>query len=108
MQSFLGDYATMIQNPTQENNPCYSDHRLSPQALGVYLYLKSLPPDWNIKTSDISYRFQVGLTFSTRTMKRLISLGYITSTRERKGNRFAGIKYEVMDRPLTTQGDSHE
>lgn len=82
------------------------DERLSLEAVGLLAYLLSLPNDWQIKTTHLQKRFNIGAHKLARVLKELREAGYmaLVPTRADAG-KLAGSEWVLYEEP---QGDHRD
>ncbi|GAB4071734.1 hypothetical protein KHC28_00325 [Ancylobacter sonchi] len=92
------------RNFTVLPNAVVEDDRLSPEALGVLVYLRSRPEAWNVELSHLSERFRIGRDKTQRVVAELVEAGWIKRerTRDPVTRAFNGIDYVVYDEPNDT------
>jgi hypothetical protein len=96
------------RNFTVLPNAVFDDARLTPEALGVLVYLRSRPEAWNVDLAQLGERFRMGRDKTQRVIAELVSAGWIKRERTRDPitKAFNGIEYVVYDEPGdTTSGD---
>lgn len=84
----------------RENIPPYDltprviaqDDRISPEALGLLVFLRSLPLDWEIVPKHIKKRFSWGKDKFQRVMKELVDHDYVELV---KGGKSGGSGYKL-------------
>jgi hypothetical protein len=81
-------------------NQIFDDTRLSFTAKGLLAYLLSLPPDWEVRHSQIQRKLGIGRKRLDGAFKELIAAGYAIRD-EQQGrdeyNRFTTLNYVVSD-----------
>nr|WP_137827756.1 helix-turn-helix domain-containing protein [Methylobacterium sp. L1A1] len=79
----------------------FRDTRLSPEALGILCYLRSLPDDWTVSQDHLRTRFGTGKHKMQGIVRELIETGWMVRQTARKAGRgtFAGSDYIVNDEP---------
>ncbi|MDR6953803.1 hypothetical protein J2X65_003166 [Ancylobacter sp. 3268] len=98
------------RNFTVLPNAVVEDDRLSPEALGVLVYLRSRPEAWNVELSHLSERFRIGRDKTQRVVAELVDAGWIKRerTRDPVTRAFNGIDYVVYDEPNDTTDSASE
>jgi hypothetical protein len=92
------------RNYTHISNHPIEDEALTPEALGVLLYLMSKPDDWIVRPSQLQKRFSTGRDKMRNILSLLEDIGYIRRERVRSEQTglFASTEYVVSDTPDTT------
>lgn len=81
-------------------NHIMNDRRLSAAALGVLVYLLSLPDDWSIHSGQLQERFDVGREKMQAVMRDLREAGYARLERIGGGSgQFAGTRWVIEEEP---------
>lgn len=75
-------------------NEMAQDRQLSSEALSVAVYLLSKPPDWEIRNSDLSERFDWGRNKTIQVLRELKQCGYMSHdvVRVKETGRFFHIR----------------
>lgn len=73
----------------------------SPDTLGVYCYLATLPNDWQINVKQLMSHFGVGKDKVYRILNDLISLNLLTVTQIREAGKFSKNVYKLWLRPCS-------
>jgi hypothetical protein len=79
--------------------PPIVDDRLSPEALGVYVWLCASTPDELDGPSALTERFAIGRDKLGRILRELESLGYLDRANIRDRGRFIGSRYTINGTP---------
>lgn len=79
-------------------NPTYrhiaQDERLSAEALGLLVFLRSLPRTWNINPHHLRKRFRWGRDKAQRVLMELVACGFLDLD---KGGSRGGSSYKLRD-----------
>ncbi|WP_027894505.1 hypothetical protein [Calidithermus chliarophilus] len=85
-------------------NSVAQDKSLTPEALGVLVYLLSQPCDWRVKLEDITGFRATGRDRAYRILRELLEARYIVrETLRAEGGQIVGVEYVVYDerQPVT-------
>jgi hypothetical protein len=78
------DFTQYTTGFTIIGNDCLRDGDLTPEALGVFVYLRSMPPDWRVMPTQLMNHFKkCGRERIQRILNELIECGYIQKTIQR-------------------------
>lgn len=80
-------------------NDVVRDPRLSWKALGLLVYVLSLPDDFRLHLKYLSKQKPTGRDSTRAGLKELEIAGYLTIRRERRSGRFAQVIWDVTDSP---------
>lgn len=80
-------------------NDVVRDHRLSWKALGLLVYVLSLPDNFRLRLKYLTNQKPTGRDGTRAGLKELEVAGYLTIRWERSGGRFAQVIWEVTDSP---------
>jgi len=83
-------------------NAIFNDRRLSVEAIGVLVYLLSLPNDWRVRLVHLQKKLDIGRQRLQRVMRELIAAGYVERDNEQPRddrNKFTSFNYIVRDVP---------
>ncbi|MDX9995660.1 MAG: hypothetical protein RBS28_10085 [Rhodocyclaceae bacterium] len=80
-------------------NDVVRDPRLSWKALGLLVYVLSLPDDFRLHLKYLTKQKPTGRDGTRAGLKELEAAGYLTIRRERRSGRFAQVVWEVTDSP---------
>lgn len=87
-------------NFTHLKNEVLQDSNLSLEALGLLVYLLSMPEDWVVQHSQIQKHFNIGRDKRKRVMKELEEAGYLVRKQPRdEAGLFENYDYSVFDDP---------
>lgn len=90
------------------NNDILRDDRLSLSARGFFVYLLSLPDDWNFNIRGLTNQLGLGSDTILRLIGELKRCGYLEIKRDRnEGGKFTACEWEVYETPhsgFTTSG----
>jgi hypothetical protein len=89
----LGGNFTMIPNAALRDN------RLSMKAIGLYVYLRSLPPDANIDRNRLSDALGVKKDAVETAKRELVSAGFLKVVELRNGHRFEAGLWVLANSP---------
>lgn len=89
---------THTANYTTIGNDCLRAGDVTPEALGVFCYLRSMPPDWRVMPTQLANHFKCGLERIQRILKELISAGYVLKSRLRDPvtKAWKAVEYNVL------------
>lgn len=74
-----------------------NDRRLSPDALGVLLFLGTRPDEWSCLRGAVSSHFKIGRHRLSRIMRELLDAGWIEARQSRAGDGAFDIsEYRVI------------
>lgn len=74
---------------------------MSMKSKGLLAYLLSLPPNWEIKKTELQNHFKDGREAVTSAFDELVEMQYISVTENpRVGGRLPSFTYEVDDTPI--------
>jgi hypothetical protein len=83
---------------TTIDNGLIEDTRLSPEELGLMVYLLSKPNNWTARPSELMKRFDMGKDKCYRIIKDLIEKGWLVRREIRQsGGEFSSYEYIVME-----------
>ena len=85
-------------NFTVLDNTAIRDKNLSLKALGLYVKMMSLPPEWNYSVAGLAAICKEGMSSIRSALKELEQAGYLT--RDRKNNEKGYFVYEYTLREL--------
>ena len=85
-------------NFTVLDNTAIRDKNLSLKALGLYVKMMSLPPEWNYSVAGLAAICKEGMSSIRSALKELEEAGYLT--RDRKNNEKGYFVYEYTLREL--------
>lgn len=85
-------------NFTVLDNTAIRDKDLSLKALGLYVKMMSLPPEWNYSVAGLAAICKEGMSSIRSALKELEQAGYLT--RDRKNNEKGYFVYEYTLREL--------
>src|ERR1700677_2418591 len=71
-----------------------------PAALGLYVYLASLPPTWEINILHLQKHFDKGRDFIYDKLNFLLNARLLERVEERKGGKFVKYEYNLYISPL--------
>lgn len=74
---------------------------ISFKATGLWAYVKSQPPDWEICIEHLAHQKRDGRDAIYSALEELIEVGLVMKRRNRVNGRFAGISYDFYDYPQT-------
>lgn len=96
------------KNFTIMSREVFADTRLSPEALGVLCYLRSLPDDWTVSQDHLRSRFCCGKHKMQGIIRELIETGWMVRHTARAAGRgtFAGSDYIVNDEPSASAAET--
>lgn len=80
-------------------NDVVRDPRLSWKALGLLVYILSLPDDFRLHLKYLTKQKPTGRDGTRAGLKELEAAGYLTIRRERRSGRFAQVIWDVTDSP---------
>lgn len=83
------------------NNQSLTDARLSWKARGLWAYLMSLPPDWEVSVADLVKRSPDGRDLVYNILKELKRYGYIEHKLCRENGKIIKGEYLVFEEPHT-------
>jgi hypothetical protein len=83
------------------NNQSLTDARLSWKARGLWAYLMSLPPDWEVSVADLVKRSPDGRDLVYNILKELKQYGYIEHRFCRENGKIVKGEYLVFEEPHT-------
>lgn len=86
---------------TVVNNQSLTDARLSWKARGLWAYLMSLPPDWEVSVADLVKRSPDGRDLVYNILKELKQYGYIEHRFCRENGKIIKGEYLVFEEPHT-------
>lgn len=90
-------------------NDIFKRADVSARAKGVYIYILTLPDDWQIYKSELYTHFSEGRGAIDTAFKELERLGYIEKKRAKDENgKFKGWDYVVYESPTNRKPDSRE
>lgn len=90
-------------------NDIFKRDDVSARAKGVYIYILTLPDDWQIYKSELYTHFSEGRGAIDTAFKELERLGYIEKQRAKDENgKFKGWNYIVYESPTNRKPDSRE
>ncbi|WP_424236398.1 hypothetical protein [Bhargavaea ginsengi] len=78
-----------------------NNRELSWQAKGLLAYMLSLPNDWQFNVTDLKNRSRNGRDSTKAVIRELEEQGYIQKEQKRDGGKFSGVKFIVLESPLT-------
>lgn len=81
-------------------NDVVRDHRLSWKALGLLVYVLSLPDDFHLHLKYLANQKPTGRDGTRAGLKELELAGYLTIRRERRAGRFAQVIWDITDCPI--------
>jgi hypothetical protein len=88
-------------------NDLIRDYRLSWKALGLLVFVLSLPEDFRLRLSHLAKQKKTGRDATRAGLKELEVAGYLTIRRERgERGKFSQVVWEVTDSPSPTSIDS--
>jgi len=85
-----------VSNFSQIDNVCLKDSQLSLRAKGLFAYLMSLPPEWQVSKKEVAKHFKDSYTIVSNTFKELEQAGYVTETAMRSGGKFS-VHYTIYE-----------
>ena len=97
--SHAGNYTT-IPNEVFKCN-------LSAQALGVLVYMLSLPPQWVVHKSQLREFFKIGRDGMNNIINELEKVGYFLSVQKRDSKGLFTYEYIVYDKPYNGEVHPH-
>jgi len=97
--SHAGNYTT-IPNEVFKCN-------LSAQALGVLVYMLSLPPQWVVHKSQLREFFKIGRDGMNNIINELEKAGYFLSVQKRDSKGLFTYEYIVYDKPYNGEVHPH-
>lgn len=80
-------------------NDVVRDPRLSWKALGLLVYVLSLPDDFRLHLKYLAKQKPTGRDGTRAGLKELEAAGYLTIRRERQSGRFSQVIWDVTDSP---------
>ena len=90
-------------------NDCINDTRLSTYSLAVLVYVMSKPDDWEIKTKNLSNRFEIGRDKVRNIIKDLCQNGYMRRVRRRnKDGSLSRIVVYASDKPIFLSNETNK
>lgn len=81
-------------------NDVVRDPRLSWKAVGLLVYVLSLPDDFRLRLSYLANQKPTGRDGTRAGLKELELAGYLTIRRERSAGRFAQVIWDITDAPI--------
>lgn len=91
-------------------NATLQDPRLTPEALGVLVFLLSLPEDWIIRAAQIRRQFNIGKFVQQRIFRELERAGYLVKEKEKDKARTKEGRwkcritiFQTSQKPLTDE-----
>lgn len=81
-------------------NDVVRDPRLSWKALGLLVYVLSLPDDFRLHLKYLANQKPTGRDGTRAGLKELEQAGYLTIRRERRAGRFAQVIWDITDAPI--------
>lgn len=85
---------------SQVPNQAMWDQRLSLSALGMWAFLWSLPEKWDFSIKGLATCRGCGITAATSAIQALENAGYLERVQRRKGSKFDGYDYNLIEKPL--------
>jgi hypothetical protein len=83
---------------TTIDNGLVEDPRLSPEELGLMVYLLSKPDNWSAQPAELMKRFDMGRDRCYRIIKDLIDKGWLEKRENRTSEgQFQGIEYIIKE-----------
>ncbi|OAN92871.1 hypothetical protein A8B84_17340 [Marinobacter sp. EhC06] len=91
-------------------NATLQDPRLTPEALGVLVFLLSLPEDWIIRAAQIRRKFDIGKFVQHRIFRELERAGYLVKEKDKDKARTKDGRwtyritiFQTSQKPLTDE-----
>jgi len=83
------------------------------ETIGVYAYLCSLPPEWDINTKHLKSKFKIGNTKIYRILTSLIDCGLLEREEVKEAGKFAKYEYKlhllpVSQKPNAVNGSAYK
>lgn len=73
--------------------------KLSPEAWGVYVFMLSLPEDWDFTIRGLEKVVNAGKNKIQRILKELVDAGFITRTQTQNNGLFGKMEYTILQTP---------
>lgn len=92
-------------NYTTIGNKLFEDERLAADELGILAFLRSRPPDWEVRRTALSRRFGMGREAIKRVVTNFVRYGWCVACKTRLPNGTYYMIYEIRDEPGATLTD---
>ena len=76
--------------------------RLTPEAIGLYLIMMSLPDDWDYTIMGLTKIVNAGKNKISRMLKELENYGFLIRRQTFKNGKFWKMSYTILSKPRTT------
>jgi hypothetical protein len=84
-------------NFTTIGNALFDDERLAADELGILAFLRSKPPDWEVRRPALMKRFRIGRDAMRRIVSNWMRAGWCDAKKERRPDGTFIIVYEIRD-----------
>lgn len=76
--------------------------KLKPECWGLYVFMLSLPEDWDYSINGLAKIVNAGKDKIQRILNELIEAGFIIRTQKNEDGRFGNVEYLILDQPNST------
>lgn len=90
------------------NNKLIRDERLTFEALGLMVYLLSLPDSWHLTVKGLAATTQNGVRKISNAMDTLRECGYLNTAEIRKNGRYSSVFYLLNDDPDAAEKNEND
>lgn len=92
-------------NFTTIGNTLFEDERLAADEVGILVYLRSRPHDWEVRRPALARRWSMGRDAIKRVITSLVRTGWCIARKDRKPDGTFYMIYEIRDEPGPTLTD---
>lgn len=75
------------------------------EILGIYIYLSSQPPEWEISAQQLANHFDIGINKSRRILTQLVDLGLLERIPIKEKGKFIKHEHNLLLKPLHGFGE---
>ena len=93
------------KNFTTVSNFWIKDTTLSAKAKGIFIYLLSLPENWDLHMTELVTHFTDGERAIRSGIKELMKVGYVKCNIVRQAGKISGNEYYLIEDPYTQKQD---